>query len=157
MQSEEDIWAKLRSDLIEVTQKYLNESYLNKTNLEKFEDHMNTPSLYTYLMAICTILVMIFGICGNTLVLFASIYRKNMRNTHNAFIGTLAMADLLHCLVTLPINFLEIFYQKWVFGQQTKTLCSLIMAAEKFPMFLSSMAIVAIAWVRYRCVFKPER
>ena len=142
---DEAIWAKLHLDL--------NDLDLNKTNHEEVKD-VNLPS---YLMATCMILVIIFGSCGNTLVLFASLYRKNMRNSHNAFIGTLATADLMNCLVTLPVNLWEMFYQKWAFGQQTETLCSLIMAAQKFPMFLSSMAIVAIAWDRYRCVFKPER
>ena len=84
-------------------------------------------------------------------------YRKRMWTVSNAFIGALALSDLMLCTVTLPINLWEMVYEKWPFGEQTQALCGLTMAAQKFPIFFSSMSIVAIGWDRYRGVITPER
>ena len=72
-------------------------------------------------------------------------YRKRMWTVSNAFIGALALSDLMFCTVTLPINLWEMVYEKWPFGEQTQALCGLTMAAQKFPIFFSSMSMVAIA------------
>jgi len=103
------------------------------------------------------ILVIVIGSCENALVLFAILSRRTMRTAHNAFIGTLAMSDFLLCSITLPVNLREMTLEKWPFGKHAQTLCSMMMAAQKFPIFLSSMAIIAIGWDRYRCVITPER
>ena len=68
-----------------------------------------------------------------------------MWTVSNAFIGALALSDLMFCTVTLPINLWEMVYEKWPFGEQTQALCGLTMAAQKFPIFFSSMSMVAIA------------
>ena len=80
-----------------------------------------------------------------------------MRTAHNSLIGTLATSDFLLCLITLPVNLWEMIIQRWPFGANTETLCSFMMAAQKFPIFLSSLAIIGIGWDRYRCVITPER
>jgi hypothetical protein len=81
-----------------------------------------------------------------------------MRTAHNAFIGTVALSDLMLCTVTLPINLRAMVSENWPFGDQnSEILCSLSMAAQKFPIFLSSMAIILIGWDRYRCVITPGR
>ena len=80
-----------------------------------------------------------------------------MATAHNAFIGALAMSDLMLCTVTLPINLWKMFNERWIFGEQSQILCGFTMAAQKFPIFLSSMSIVVIGWDRYRGVITPER
>lgn len=110
-----------------------------------------------YTLMIIYIVVILAGGTGNALVVLATLSRKSMRTGHNSFIGTLAMSDFLLCMVTLPVNLWEMLFEKWPFGRDTETLCSLMMAAQKFPIFLSSMAIIAIGWDRYRCVITPER
>ena len=86
------------------------------------------------------------------------LYRKSMRTAHNAFIGTVALSDLMLCTLTLPINLRSMVSENWPFGDQnSEILCSLSLAAQKFPIFLSSMAIILIGWDRYRCVITPGR
>ena len=82
-----------------------------------------------------------------------------MRTAHNAFIGTVALSDLMLCTVTLPINLRSMVSESWPLDddQTSEILCSLSMAAQKFPIFLSSMAIILIGWDRYRCVITPGR
>ena len=82
-----------------------------------------------------------------------------MRTAHNAFIGTVALSDLMFCTLTLPINLRSMVSENWPFDedQSLEILWSLSMAAQKFPIFLSSMAIILIGWDRYRCVITPGR
>ena len=112
------------------------------------------PNLSSFWSAILTIsyaVVICMGIAENLIVLFAIFYHKQLLNTtHNLLIATLALSDLLLCGITLPTNIWELLNRQWPFGANSKTLCQLFKAAEKFPLFLSATAIIAIAWDRYR-------
>ena len=46
---------------------------------------------------------------------------------------------------------------KWPFGPETQWLCRFVVSAQALPLFMSSMAIVTIAWDRYRCVLHNVR
>ena len=99
---------------------------------------------------------LLYGL-GNILVLIAVFGRKSMRTAHNSFIGILAFSDFILCIIYLPFNLWEMLLQQWPFGPDTEHLCSFVMAVQKMPVFLSSLAIMAIGWDRYRCVFNPDR
>lgn len=142
-----------------------NETFQQDNDLQDFlndlRGHISGESevsrVVFYTLMTMYIVVILAGGCANALVVLATLCRKSMRTGHNSFIGTLAMSDFLLCMITLPVNLWEMLFEKWPFGKHTETLCSLMMAAQKFPIFLSSMAIIAIGWDRYRCVITPER
>ena len=46
---------------------------------------------------------------------------------------------------------------EWPFGPNTQWLCGFVVSAQSVPLFMSSMAIVTIAWDRYRCVLHNVR
>ena len=119
------------------------------------KDQINRVCFYVTL--VLYIVVISIGSCGNVLVVIAVFWRKNMRTVHNSFIGTLAFSDFFLCIVSLPVNLWEMLFQQWPFGPETATLCSLVLTAQQMPIFLSSLAIMAIGWDRYRCVITPER
>ena len=48
-------------------------------------------------------------------------------------------------------------YRRWPFGPETQWLCRLANAGQAVPIFMSSLAIVAIACDRYRCIIQPEK
>lgn len=144
----------------------LNETTINGTEdlediLLDIKSHINgeweISGVAFYSLLTLYILVMVSGSFSNGMVLFAIFYRRTMRTAHNSFIATLAVSDFLLCIVTLPVNLWEMLFEKWPFGKHTDYLCSTMMAAQKFPIFLSSLAIVAIGWDRYRCVITPDR
>ena len=115
-------------------------------------------SIYCFYSILCLyIVVILIGSMGNILVLIAVFGRKSMRTAHNSFIGILAFSDFILCIIYLPFNLWEMLLQQWPFGPDTEHLCSFVMAIQKMPVFLSSLAIMAIGWDRYRCVFNPDR
>ena len=67
--------------------------------------------------------------------------------------------DLVLCSYTMPITLWQILRgsTKWPFGPETKWACGFVVSAQAVPLFMSSMAIVAIAWDRYRCVLHNVR
>ena len=58
---------------------------------------------------------------------------------------------------SLPITLWETFYQKWPFGPDVKWLCQCAVAVQAVPVFMSSIAIGAIAADRYRAVVHSDR
>ena len=59
----------------------------------------------------------------------------------------------------MPITLWQILRgsTKWPFGPGTQWACGFVVSAQAVPLFMSSMAIVAIAWDRYRCVLHNVR
>ena len=73
--------------------------------------------------------------------------------------STYSISDLLLCSYTMPITLWQVLRgtTEWPFGPETEWLCRLVVSAQSLPLFLSSMAIVTIAWDRYRCVLHNVR
>ena len=111
----------------------------------------NISSFWSAILTISYTLVICIGLAENIIVLCAIFCHKQLLSTtHNLLIATLALSDLLLCGITLPTNIWELLNKQWPFGANSKTLCQFFKAAEKFPLFLSATAIIAIAWDRYR-------
>jgi hypothetical protein len=106
-----------------------------------------------------------------------------MRTAHNYFVGALASSDLFLCVFSMPITLWELLFEQWPFGANTVLLCRfanhfmlvwkwqarlkaqyqtfqtfrLFASGKVLPLFMSSMAIVAVGWDRYRCIIQNER
>lgn len=66
-----------------------------------------TDSIVYSLIAIYS-LVIVVGILGNILILWAVLGRDAMRTGRNVFIGTLAASDLFLCIFTMPSTLWEV-------------------------------------------------
>lgn len=66
-----------------------------------------TDSVIFSLIAIYS-LVIVVGILGNILILWAVLGRDAMRTGRNVFIGTLATSDLFLCIFTMPSTLWEV-------------------------------------------------
>lgn len=73
--------------------------------------------------AVATILIMIVGICGNSLTVLALLKCPKVRNVAAAFIITLCIADCLFCAIVLPFNAFRFIQGTWTHGA---TLCRII-------------------------------
>ena len=62
------------------------------------------------LITIYSILI-VFGILGNILILWAVLGREAMRTARNVFVGTLAASDLFLCIFTMPSTLWEVSNQ----------------------------------------------
>jgi hypothetical protein len=94
----------------------LNSGLTNLSNLKDilgtFKQNLDESSklseyvIYS-LITIYSILI-VFGILGNILILWAVLGREAMRTARNVFIGTLAASDLFLCIFTMPSTLWEV-------------------------------------------------
>ncbi|TRY73362.1 hypothetical protein TCAL_06016 [Tigriopus californicus] len=119
-------------------------------------DDQVSPLVF-YLLSILYGIVIMIGISGNVMILYAIMSRGALRTARNFFIIILALSDLLLCVMTMPLTLWDVLSRKWPFGEDLEWLCQLAHSCQGTPVFMSSMAIVAIAADRYRCIMQPER
>eukprot|EP00095_Tigriopus_kingsejongensis_P003900 maker-scaffold296_size217904-snap-gene-1.18 protein:Tk03900 transcript:maker-scaffold296_size217904-snap-gene-1.18-mRNA-1 annotation:"NPYLR8" len=119
-------------------------------------DDQVSPLVF-YLLSILYSIVIMIGFLGNAMILYAIMSKGALRTARNYFIVILALSDLLLCVMTMPLTLWDVLSRKWPFGEDLEWLCQLAHSCQGIPVFMSSMAIVAIAADRYRCIMQPER
>ena len=60
-------------------------------------------------------------------------------------------------ILSLSASLWDLLFANWPFGMHTQWLCRVTVSAQHVPLFMSSMAIVAIALDRYRRVIQNHR
>ena len=94
------------------------------------------------------------GVIGNCLVIWAVIRSPSMRTLRNTFITNLAVSDLLLCLVTMPLTLLEIITKYWPLGDSAIS-CKMAGGLQAVSIFVSTMSITAISLDRYQLIVYP--
>ena len=104
-------------------------------------------------VTVYVIILMIIGVFGNLMVLYVYKFRFN-RSTSRVFILSLAMFDLVTCLLGLPFHILDLTYPlTFVWDEVCKTLSFSLM----FTILASIFVLDLIAIDRYRKICKPFR
>ena len=67
---------------------------------------------FKYINTLVSCLVFVVGIIGNSTLLRIIYKNKCMRNGPNILIGSLALGDLLHIIIAIPIN---VYKVSWVY------------------------------------------
>jgi len=101
-------------------------------------------------------LVIAIGSFGNFLVISAGIRQPSLRTPRNAFILNLAVSDLLLCLVTMPLTFIELTNDHWQFGDSTMS-CKMAGGLQAVSVFVSTISITVIALDRYQLIVYPTK
>uniref|UniRef100_A0A336LT80 CSON000092 protein n=2 Tax=Culicoides sonorensis TaxID=179676 RepID=A0A336LT80_CULSO len=98
------------SSTMDTPTQYITRALVQSTDITDFDDPGEfskfSRSLLTF-AAVATILIMLVGIFGNLLTIFALVKCPKVRNVAAAFIISLCVADCLFCLVVLPFNALR--------------------------------------------------
>ncbi|KAJ3595717.1 hypothetical protein NHX12_005020 [Muraenolepis orangiensis] len=71
---------------------------------------------FKYINTLVSSLVFVVGIVGNATLLRIIYKNKCMRNGPNILIGSLALGDLLHIVIGIPINVYKLLAEDWPFG-----------------------------------------
>ncbi|XP_015270772.1 PREDICTED: melatonin receptor type 1A-like [Gekko japonicus] len=74
------------------------------------------PAWVASLLAAILILTIAVDILGNILVILSVYKNKKLRKAGNAFVVSLAVADLLAALYPFPLALIAIFHDNWVMG-----------------------------------------
>lgn len=120
----------------------------NDSNVLELEDSTGLVGVQVVLILAYSAIIL-FGVTGNSLVIYV-IYRfKNLRTVTNFFIVNLAVADLLVNMLCLPFTLVYTLYGEWKFGQ---VLCFMLPCAQGMAVYVSTITMNAIALDRYRSI-----
>ncbi|XP_067934466.1 alpha-1A adrenergic receptor-like [Watersipora subatra] len=98
------------------------------------------------------IIIVLLTIGGNILVLLAVCVNKQLRNTTNFFVVSLASADLLLGLLVLPFSTVLQLEKRWLFG---KEFCDVWASVDVLCCTASIFSLCAISVDRYIGVTRP--
>ncbi|XP_043211194.1 prolactin-releasing peptide receptor-like [Amphibalanus amphitrite] len=98
--------------------------------------------------------ILLLGITGNCLVMYAVFRNKAMQTVTNYFILNLALSDILLCVLCVPFTPLYTFLQRWIFGA---FLCHLVTCTQAVSIYISSLTLTAIAIDRFVVIIHPFR
>ncbi|XP_070541409.1 neuropeptide Y receptor type 2-like [Ptychodera flava] len=116
-----------------------------------FNERHKQPA-FKYVIIILNSLIIIFGILGNLLVIFAILRSKKMRSTTYIFIGNLAVSDVTVCLLCLPFTLAASFQDSWNFGG---FMCNFVPSVQILSVCVSTLTLTLIAVDRYYVVVRP--
>ncbi|KAG8014940.1 Neuropeptide Y receptor type 2, partial [Nibea albiflora] len=93
--------------------------------------------------------IILFGVIGNSLVIYVVYKFKNLQTVTNFFIVNLAVADLLVNMLCLPFTLVYTLYGEWKFGQ---VLCFMLPCAQGMAVHVSTITMNVIALDRHRSI-----
>ncbi|KAL6466769.1 hypothetical protein MHYP_G00245730 [Metynnis hypsauchen] len=93
--------------------------------------------------------IILFGVTGNSLVIYVVYKFRNLHTVTNFFIVNLAVADLLVNTLCLPFTLMSTLYGEWKFGQ---AMCYLLPYAQGLAVNVSTITLTVIALDRYRSI-----
>ena len=105
---------------------------------------------HTWLVVVFGLLyaaVFLLGLSGNLAVIYVVATRRRVRTScRNVLIGNLAAADVLLCLLAVPITPLSGLLRTWPFGEP---LCHAVPMVLGVGVYVSTLTVLAIAVDRY--------
>ncbi|XP_055343355.1 tachykinin-like peptides receptor 99D [Paramacrobiotus metropolitanus] len=127
--------------------------YFNEEPSNSSADYeLSEPWQYAYGTA-CA-MITIVGAIGNTGVIWICLYYRRMRTITNFFIANLAVADLLSCVINVPLSSYFILQQNWIFGQ---FLCTVVNFIASSTVVASVLTMMCISIDRYIAIVHPMR
>ncbi|KAM4559234.1 endothelin receptor type B [Odontesthes bonariensis] len=96
-----------------------------------------------------SVLVFVVGIVGNSALLKVIYVNKNMRSGPNIIIASLALGDLIHIVIDIPVNSYRLMAEDWPFGL---ALCKLVPFIQKTSVGITVLSLCALSVDRYRAV-----
>ncbi|XP_061784451.1 endothelin receptor Ba [Nerophis lumbriciformis] len=109
---------------------------------------------FKYINTVVSCLVFVVGIIGNSTLLRIIYKNKCMRNGPNILIASLALGDLLHIIIGIPINVYKLLAEDWPFGV---ALCKVVPFVQKASVGITVLSLCALSIDRYRAVTSWSR
>ncbi|XP_055733857.1 endothelin receptor type B-like isoform X2 [Salvelinus fontinalis] len=109
---------------------------------------------FKYISTVVSVLVFIVGLVGNSTLLRIIYENKCMRSGPNILIANLALGDLLHIVIDIPVNAYRLMAQDWPFGL---ALCKLIPFIQKTSVGITVLSLCALSIDRYQAVASWNR
>ncbi|KAI3388233.1 hypothetical protein SNEBB_008428 [Seison nebaliae] len=121
---------------------------------ELFSNTRAYEQLFRYFSVLFMPWFMIIGVIGNVLVITAILTDKRLRNPTNFFLLSLAIPDLIVCLVVNPFSILQTFLGEWPLAD---SICIIFVFLDVLCCTCSIWHLVAISLYRLVGVTSPFR
>ncbi|XP_051259881.1 endothelin receptor type B-like isoform X2 [Dicentrarchus labrax] len=109
---------------------------------------------FKYVNTVVSLVVFVVGIVGNSALLKIIYENKCMRSGPNILIASLALGDLIHIVIDIPINAYRLMAEDWPFGV---VLCKLVPFIQKTSVGITALSLCALSVDRYRAVVSWNR
>lgn len=112
---------------------------------------VDEPRGYNWPILFLTPLIF-FGVGGNILVCMAISLEKRLQSVTNYFLLSLAITDLLVCIIVMPFTVINDFAGYWLFGP---IICNLYVTADVLMCTASILHLCTISLDRYMAIRSP--
>ncbi|KAG8452228.1 hypothetical protein GDO86_004141 [Hymenochirus boettgeri] len=132
-----------------------NNSFENKKRMSPpmCDGQIQIKDTFRYLNTVVSCVIFIVGIIGNS-ALLRIIYKNTfMRNGPNIIIASLALGDLLHIIINIPIITYKVLAQNWPFGVE---ICKLVPFLQKVSVGITVLSLCALSIDRYLTVLSQN-
>ncbi|KAM9455165.1 endothelin receptor Ba [Clarias gariepinus] len=109
---------------------------------------------FKYINAAVSCLVFVVGLVGNSALLRIIYANERMRNGPNLLIASLALGDLVHVVIGIPVNVYKLLAEDWPFGVG---ICKLVPFVQKASVGITVLSLCALSIDRYRAVASWSR
>ncbi|CAG9824798.1 unnamed protein product [Phaedon cochleariae] len=140
----------------------MNETFVNISRISQNETLLQNTSdnfVYpynerpeTYVVPVIFLLIFVIGIIGNGTLVTIFIRHKNMRNIPNTYIMSLALADLLVLLTSVPFTSVIYTMDSWPWGA---TICKISETAKDVSVAVSVFTLTALSADRFFAIVDP--
>ncbi|XP_075055974.1 endothelin receptor type B isoform X2 [Mixophyes fleayi] len=113
------------------------------------ERQIEIKDTFKYINTLVFCLIFIVGIIGNSTLLRIIFKNECMRNGTNLLIASLALGDLLHIIIDIPVITYKLLTQTWPFGVE---ICKLVPFLQKTSVGITVLSLCALSIDRYRAV-----
>ncbi|KAI5726990.1 hypothetical protein M8J76_012256 [Diaphorina citri] len=104
------------------------------------------PDVTLKITAVCTVIIAVVGVVGNSLTVVALLRCPKIRNVAAAFIVSLCIADFFFCLLVIPFSTTRFYFKTWIHG---KFLCTVVPFIQYSNVGVSLSCIAMITINRY--------
>ncbi|GAB0098041.1 Neuropeptide CCHamide-1 receptor [Sergentomyia squamirostris] len=125
--------------------------FVNDTEVE-YTPYENRPE--TYIVPIVFFMIFVIGIIGNGTLIVVFLRHRAMRNVPNTYILSLALADLLVILTTVPLTSTVYVFDSWFWGQE---LCTVSEFVKDVSIGVSVFTLTALSGDRFFAIVDPLR
>ncbi|XP_056610141.1 endothelin receptor type B [Triplophysa dalaica] len=109
---------------------------------------------FKYINSAVSCLVFVLGMVGNVTLLRIIREHRRMRSGPNILIASLALGDIFHIIIALPINVYKLLAVDWPFGV---VFCKLLPFIQKTSVGITVLSLCALSIDRYRAVASRNR
>ncbi|KAL7635768.1 UNVERIFIED_CONTAM: hypothetical protein RMT77_013585 [Armadillidium vulgare] len=120
--------------------------------MENDNGYLNYPVEVCF--TVCYVLLILFGVIGNSMVCYVIWRKKTMRTARNLYVINLTLSDLTMCIISMPFTLVGLINKDWSFGS---AICKLIPVIQGTNILVSTATIVAIAADRHFTIVRVGR